>query len=164
MDSICTELALYGTKNECARTDNVFSPISEVCNGTVSLKRYHVLFPLILFQQGVVSFFLSGRLNYPMSKPDYCALFRQWYWFLKRGLILVLAFVPEKVEGWKLTSLFGTVLHAGIYMELQPWKLESIWSWSLASWDLYGAQEFGPHPPPPSLFRMLIKNICLKAS
>ena len=31
------ELALYGGKNECARTDNVFFPISEVCDGTVSL-------------------------------------------------------------------------------------------------------------------------------
>ena len=37
MESIYTELALYGTKNEGARTDNVFSPISEVCNRTVSL-------------------------------------------------------------------------------------------------------------------------------
>ena len=37
MESIYTELALYGSKNECARTDNVFSPISEVCDGTVSL-------------------------------------------------------------------------------------------------------------------------------
>ena len=37
MESIYTKLALYGTKNECARTDNVFYPISEVCIGTVSL-------------------------------------------------------------------------------------------------------------------------------
>ena len=37
MESIYTELALYGTKNECARTDNVFSQISEICDGTVSL-------------------------------------------------------------------------------------------------------------------------------
>ena len=37
MESIYTELALYGSKNECARTDTVFLPISEVCNGTVSL-------------------------------------------------------------------------------------------------------------------------------
>ena len=37
MESIYTELALYGSKNECARTDDVFSPISEVCDGTVSL-------------------------------------------------------------------------------------------------------------------------------
>ena len=27
------------TKNECARTDTVFLPISEVCNGTVSLSK-----------------------------------------------------------------------------------------------------------------------------
>ena len=37
MESIYTELALYGSKNECAMTDNVFSPISEVCDGKVSL-------------------------------------------------------------------------------------------------------------------------------
>ena len=37
MESICAELALYGRKKEYARTDNVFSPISEVCDGTVSL-------------------------------------------------------------------------------------------------------------------------------
>ena len=37
MENIYTELALYGSKNECARTDTVFLPISEVCNGMVSL-------------------------------------------------------------------------------------------------------------------------------
>ena len=37
MESIYTELALYGSKNECARTDNVFFLISEVGEGTVSL-------------------------------------------------------------------------------------------------------------------------------
>ena len=40
MESIYIKLALYGSKNECARTDNVFSPISEVCNITVSLYYY----------------------------------------------------------------------------------------------------------------------------
>ena len=35
MESMHTELALYGNKNECARTDNVLFPISEVCDGTV---------------------------------------------------------------------------------------------------------------------------------
>ena len=39
MESISTELALYGTRNECVRTDNVFSPISEVCDGRVSLAK-----------------------------------------------------------------------------------------------------------------------------
>ena len=38
MESIYTELALYGSTIECARTDNVFTPISEVCYGTVSLR------------------------------------------------------------------------------------------------------------------------------
>ena len=37
MESIYTELALYGSKNECARTDTVFLLIPEVCDGTVSL-------------------------------------------------------------------------------------------------------------------------------
>ena len=37
MESIYTELAFYGSKNECAKTDNVFFPISEVCDGKVSL-------------------------------------------------------------------------------------------------------------------------------
>ena len=37
MESIYIELALYGSQIECARADNVFSPISEVCDGTVSL-------------------------------------------------------------------------------------------------------------------------------
>ena len=39
MKSIYSELALYGRANQCARTDNVFSPISEVCDDTVSLSR-----------------------------------------------------------------------------------------------------------------------------
>ena len=37
MESIYTDLAPYGSKNVCARTDIVFLPISEVCDGTVSL-------------------------------------------------------------------------------------------------------------------------------
>ena len=37
MESIYTGLALYGSINECARTETVFLPVSEVCNGTVSL-------------------------------------------------------------------------------------------------------------------------------
>ena len=37
MESIYSELALSGSKNECARTDTVFFPISEVSDGTVSL-------------------------------------------------------------------------------------------------------------------------------
>ena len=39
MESIYTKLALYGSKNECARTHTVFLPISEVCHGTVSLEK-----------------------------------------------------------------------------------------------------------------------------
>ena len=36
MESIYTNLACYGSKNECARTDSVFLPIYDVCNGTIS--------------------------------------------------------------------------------------------------------------------------------
>ena len=39
MESIYTELALYGSKNGCARTDTGFLPIYEVSDGTVSLTR-----------------------------------------------------------------------------------------------------------------------------
>ena len=39
MESTYTELALNDSKNESARTDTVFLPISEVCNETVSLWR-----------------------------------------------------------------------------------------------------------------------------
>ena len=37
MESTYTELALYGSKNECARTDTAFLLISEVCGGTASV-------------------------------------------------------------------------------------------------------------------------------
>ena len=37
MESLYTELALYGSKNEAARTDTVFIHISEVCDGRDSL-------------------------------------------------------------------------------------------------------------------------------
>ena len=41
MVSTYTELALYGSQKECAKTDNIFFPISEFCNGTVSLVNYN---------------------------------------------------------------------------------------------------------------------------
>ena len=47
MESIYTDLALYGSKDESSRTDNVFLPISEVCDGMVSLGFYNSF----LFQQ-----------------------------------------------------------------------------------------------------------------
>jgi hypothetical protein len=37
MDSIYPELALYGSKNECARTATVFFPVSQVCARGVTL-------------------------------------------------------------------------------------------------------------------------------
>ena len=40
--SIYTKLALYGSKNECARNDTVFFPISQVCTRgvTLAIKNY----------------------------------------------------------------------------------------------------------------------------
>ena len=52
MESIYTELALNGSKDECARTDIVFSTISEVCDGTVSLIKLckqHLLINFFLY-------------------------------------------------------------------------------------------------------------------
>ena len=37
MENIYAELAFDDSTNECARTETVFSSISEVCDGTVSL-------------------------------------------------------------------------------------------------------------------------------
>ena len=44
MEIIYIELALDGSKKECVRTDTVFLPISEVCDGdgTVSLTIYYL--------------------------------------------------------------------------------------------------------------------------
>ena len=42
MEGTYSNLALYGGNNWCARTDNGFSPISEVCDGTVSLGYFKV--------------------------------------------------------------------------------------------------------------------------
>ena len=59
MESIDPELALYDSRYYCAKTDTVFFPIYEVCEGTVSLK--------IWFQQwsvlvgNVLSFFFFFR-------------------------------------------------------------------------------------------------------
>ena len=39
MESIYIEEALYDSKNECPRTDTFFLPISEVYNGTISLRK-----------------------------------------------------------------------------------------------------------------------------
>ena len=38
MESIYAELAFYGSARKCAKTDTVFLPISEDCDGTVSLE------------------------------------------------------------------------------------------------------------------------------
>ena len=46
MESIYIKLALYSSTIECARTDNVFFPISEVCDDMVSLAD---LLPLLGF-------------------------------------------------------------------------------------------------------------------
>ena len=43
MESIYTQLALYGSKNESARTDTVFYSISEVWDCKVSLRNLVVI-------------------------------------------------------------------------------------------------------------------------
>ena len=43
MESIYTDLALYGNKNEFARTNTVFLTISEVCEVTVSFTNFDIL-------------------------------------------------------------------------------------------------------------------------
>ena len=40
---------IYGSKNGCARTDTVFYPISEVCNGNVSLSNKGVCRTILFF-------------------------------------------------------------------------------------------------------------------
>ena len=51
MKSKYTELVLYGSKDECNRTDNVFFPISEAFVGTVS----HVHCRLVFMVMGMNS-------------------------------------------------------------------------------------------------------------
>ena len=60
MESIYTELALYGSKHECARTDHGFSPISEVCDGTVSLT---ILFTFVTLRREALVPRLTSRLT-----------------------------------------------------------------------------------------------------
>ena len=53
MESLYTKLDLYGSNIECARTDNIFSPISEVCVGTVFLEFYSHIFRIQSKQEGM---------------------------------------------------------------------------------------------------------------
>ena len=66
MESIYTDLALYGSKNQCAKMDNVFFPISEVCGGTVSLCM-SLLCKFVLFQLFFFLFFLPLFCNLYLS-------------------------------------------------------------------------------------------------
>ena len=63
MESIYTKLALYGSQNKCARTDNVFSPIFEFCNCTVS---FDINIKGTLAQNNLI--FLSGHIGYITQK------------------------------------------------------------------------------------------------
>ena len=66
MESTYTELALYGSKNECARSDTVFFPISEVCDGTVSLTLLESMNPAVEFYsiiQVEAKFLLRSEAN-----------------------------------------------------------------------------------------------------
>ena len=72
MDSIYTELALYESTNECARTDTVFLPISEVCEGTVSLERLSILPDLVPLgawgRKHTHTDIATNRLNQPIDR------------------------------------------------------------------------------------------------
>ena len=57
MESIHSELALLGSKNKCAETDYVFSFISEVCDGTVSLRKKNIIFVQDSLQQMLYSLY-----------------------------------------------------------------------------------------------------------
>ena len=54
MESIYTKLALYGSRNKCARTDNVFSPISEVCDGMVALIKNTINRPVNITANNII--------------------------------------------------------------------------------------------------------------
>ena len=59
MESIYTKLALYGSKYLCAKADNVFFHISEVCDGTVSLVKTKII---AFFQQRKNIFFIFSDI------------------------------------------------------------------------------------------------------
>ena len=61
MEIINTKLALYCNKKECARTDTAFLPISEVCEGTVSL--VHCYLPTSLSPCWLFTFLLYLLLS-----------------------------------------------------------------------------------------------------
>ena len=65
MDSIYTKLAVYGSKNLCARTDNVFPPISEICDGTVSLWVFEICHNMIFVS--IWGFEFCQRLSFVTS-------------------------------------------------------------------------------------------------
>ena len=58
MESIYPELALCGSKNECARTDTVFFPISQVCTRGVTL-----IIELIAFYKNAIKILLIGGIT-----------------------------------------------------------------------------------------------------
>ena len=65
MESIYTELALYSSTNECAMTDTVFLPISEVCDGKVSLDSLsHPLYKQTNFKALPIPIPLSRELKF----------------------------------------------------------------------------------------------------
>ena len=87
MASIYAELALYGSQNECARTETVFSPISEVCDGTVSLmisqlnhNDGHIWIPLLnhstISTIGDIDCATPRRFNLPLTQNPFHVLER----------------------------------------------------------------------------------------
>ena len=73
MESIYPKLALCGRKNECARTDTVFFPISKVSKGTVSLRNLSKLvIPTTYVYERIMQTKLTLVLCYPnMAKKTH---------------------------------------------------------------------------------------------
>ena len=70
MESIYTELALYKRKNKCASTDNVCLPISEVCDGTVSLMILSKVTQLSRFQHFTIRIFFKKIFRFKKNLVD----------------------------------------------------------------------------------------------
>ena len=67
MESIYTELALYGSTNECARTNTIFLTISEVCDSMVSLSEMHLLTRNLISHCSVSNSFILDRTDLDSS-------------------------------------------------------------------------------------------------
>ena len=89
MESMYAQLALYRSKNECARTDNVFSPISEVCDGWFPVELYghkkmgyrpnYVAIPYMVTNTNNVRS-ISLEMLVKLCKTDLLKIYRHFHW------------------------------------------------------------------------------------